>query len=63
MVRATLLIWHANSTAGQGGANSLNFYNSNVADFTFSSGGGNEKVRIRDGGGIAFNGDSSKRTG
>ena len=53
-------IWHnANSTTGQGGANSLNFYNSNAADFTFSSGGGNEKVRIRDGGGITFNGDTA----
>ena len=40
-------IWHqANSTTGFGGANSLNFYNGNAADYAFFSGGNNERFRI-----------------
>ena len=46
-------IWHnANSTTGFGGANSLNFYNGNAADYAFFSGGNNERFRIKSDGNV-----------
>ena len=53
-------IWHnAGNTTSYAGANSLNFYNGHAADYAFFTNGNNERVRIRNGGGITFNGDTA----
>ena len=56
----SVFVWHnAGSTTSYGGANSLNFYNQHAADYAFFSNGNNERFRIRNGGGITFNGDTA----
>jgi len=53
-------IWqNAGATAGYAGANGMSFYLGHAADFAFYCNGNNEKVRIRNGGGITFNGDTA----
>ena len=53
-------IWqNAGSTTGYAGANGMSFYLGHAADFAFFCNGNNEKVRIRNGGGITFNGDTA----
>ena len=53
-------IWqNAGATTGYAGANGMSFYLGHAADFAFFCNGNNEKVRIRNGGGITFNGDTA----